>query len=197
MTNTVSKHKIFDTKPKTWRHGNFISGDRCRVFMRQLWEKGLRKRASFPTLEYEFQQCFETNDKRTVIKYLGRPQQTVRYSAVSVVRMDRSSGKIANFEYHNKRKVDAKKGLLEILGYMTDLKNGYFKLNHEKLPYYTQQVTLPPSHSLPPRSSNECSSGFKDNLCACSIEAGENVEAYGVGEANELEIDRERKKKKI
>lgn len=121
-----SDSETFSTKSKKLplRRGRFISGKRCRVFMRHLWDKNLRGKASYSTLVLEFQTFFETNDTRTIQKYLGRPEQTVRYSAISVVRMNRSSGKLANFEYHNKRQLDRKRGLLEILGYVTNLKNG-------------------------------------------------------------------------
>jgi hypothetical protein len=127
--------------------------------MQHLWEKGLRKKVSYQTLEWEFIQFFQSNDKRTIVKYLGRPRQVVRYSAVNVVRMERLSGKVAQFEYHNKRKLDRKRGLLEILGYVTDLKGGYFKLNHELLPYYTEQATLEVSPHTPLQEAKSCEGG--------------------------------------
>lgn len=145
--------------------------------MEYLWGKGRWKKASYPTLEWEFIQFFQTNDKRTIIKYLGRPQQTVRYSAGNVVRMNRSSGELAQFEYHNTRKLDRKRGLLEKLGYVTDLGNGDFKLNHEFFPYYTEQVSLEPSSNSRSECERVTQEASIDNLCVSSIEAEENSEA--------------------
>jgi hypothetical protein len=59
--------------------------------------------------------------------------------------MNRQSGKTAQFEYFNERRIPAKKGLLEILGYITRIKEGKetrFRINHEAMPYYTVQTTL-------------------------------------------------------
>jgi len=150
--------------------------------MEYLWEKGRWKKASYPTLEWEFIQFFQTNDKRTIVKYLGRPRQIVRYSAGNVVRMNRQSGLLAQFDYHNTRKLDRKQGLLEILGHITDLKNGNFNLNHEKFSYHTEQAVLEPLSNSRSNREGIIEESSIDNLCASSIEAKGNIEAsYDAG----------------
>ncbi len=159
--------KPFTTEPKTRRHGNFISGDRCRVFMEHCWEKGLRKKASWETLEFEFVQCFETNDSRTVQKYVGRPSKFVNYQASNMVRINHISGKVAQFSYRTTRKVSRKRGLLEALGYITFCGDGCYRFNHEVLPYYTQQITLEVSPQSPLQEVNsECVDVAKDDSSA-------------------------------
>jgi hypothetical protein len=140
--------KSFTTEPKFRRflkRGAFISLNRALEFMKHLWELKL-KNVSYETLEFEFIQFFGSNDKRTVERYLGRPERIQRDMGLSkVVRMNRQSGKTAQFEYFNERRIPAKKGLLEILGYITRIKEGKetrFRINHEAMPYYTVQTTL-------------------------------------------------------
>jgi len=140
--------KSFTTEPKFRRflkRGAFISLNRALEFMKHLWELKL-KNVSYETLEFEFIQFFGSNDKRTVERYLGRPERIERDMGLTkVVRMNRQSGKTAQFEYFNERRIPAKKGLLEILGYITRIKEGKetrFRINHEAMPYYTVQTTL-------------------------------------------------------
>jgi len=140
--------KSFTTEPKFRRflkRGAFISLNRALEFMKHLWDLKL-KNVSYETLEFEFIQFFGSNDKRTVERYLGRPERIQRDMGLSkVVRMNRENGKIAKFEYMNERRIPAKKGLLEILGYITRIKEGKetrFRINHEAMPYYTVQTTL-------------------------------------------------------
>jgi len=160
--------KSFTTKPKTRRHGNFISGDRCRVFMEHCWEKGLRKRASYDTLEFEFIHCFETNDSRTIHKYIGRQGKVVNYHASNMVRINRTSGKVAQFNYRTTRRISRKQGLLETLGYISYCEKGYYHFNHELLPYYTEQISLEVSPQPPLQEVNsECSDVFIDDLRVC------------------------------
>ncbi|MEM3695666.1 MAG: hypothetical protein QXJ11_06885 [Candidatus Bathyarchaeia archaeon] len=55
------------------------------------------------------------------------------------------SGKVAQFEYMNERRLPAKTGLLEILGYISKVKEGKetrYLIHHELMPYYTVQTTL-------------------------------------------------------
>jgi hypothetical protein len=71
----------FTTQPKTRKHltrGAFISGTRAAQFMQHLWDAGLKKSCSYETLKWEFVNCFGTNDTRTVERYIGRPEQTIR-----------------------------------------------------------------------------------------------------------------------
>jgi hypothetical protein len=109
--------------------------------MEHLWSKGL-KECSYETLEYEFIQCFGTNEPKVLAKYLGKPKRTIRYGGSSVVRMNRVNGKIAHFEYQNLRAVQHKNGLLEILGFASKKKGNRFILHHELFPYYVRQASI-------------------------------------------------------
>ncbi|MGB9756822.1 MAG: hypothetical protein ACPLVJ_03470, partial [Candidatus Bathyarchaeales archaeon] len=140
--------KSFTTEPKFRRflkRGAFISFNRALMFMQHLWELKL-KNVSYEVLEFEFIQFFGSNDKRTVERYLGRPEKTETNTGLSkVIRMNRQSGKIAQFEYMNERRIPAKKGLLETLGYISRVKIGKetrFIIHHEAMPYYTIQTRL-------------------------------------------------------
>ena len=144
--------KIFTTAPKTRRHPKTsISGNRLRAWMMELWEKRLRS-CSYETLRWEFIRHFETNDKRVIEKYIGRPEQIVRSSGSTLVRLNRNSGSVAQFDYHNKRRLEARRGLGQLLGYMSMDENGKVTLHHERLPYYTEQTTLLDPHPplIPP-----------------------------------------------
>jgi len=181
----MSLERPFTTKPKTRRHGHFISGDRCRVFMEHCWEKGLRKKASYDTLEFEFIHCFETNDSRTVHKYIGRQGEVVSHQASNMVRVNRISGKVAQFNYRTTRRISRKRGLLATLGYISYCEKGYYHWNHELLPYFTEQTTLEVSPQPPLQEVNgECSDVSMDNLRVCCggevIENGEAIEDLAV-----------------
>ncbi|MEJ5326973.1 MAG: hypothetical protein WHU54_01805 [Candidatus Bathyarchaeia archaeon] len=146
--------KNFTTKPKFLRflkRGAFISLNRASEFMTHLWEVGLKK-CSYETLEWEFIQFFGSNDKRTIERYIGRPEKTERHMGLSkIVRMNRVSGKVAQFEYMNERRLSAKKGLLEILGYISKDKEGketHYIIHHELMPYYTEQTVLQETYEL-------------------------------------------------
>jgi len=162
----------FTTEPKTRRYltrGAFISAHRAVDFMETLYRKGL-KECSWKTLRYEFVQTFQTNDPKTLDKYLGHPEETVRSSAQSMVRQNRNSGTVAHFMYSNQRVIKAKKGLLEDLGYVTREGNRYI-LHHENFGYSTEQVTLETAIPLP--EVNEESKQSNDNLRTRSL-LGEN-----------------------
>jgi len=87
-----------------------------------------------------------------VEKYIGRPEQIVRSSGSTLVRLNRNSGNVAQFDYHNRRKVEARRGLGQLLGYMSMDENGKVTLHHERLPYHTEQTTLLDPHPplIPP-----------------------------------------------
>jgi len=172
--------KTFTTEPKFRRflkRGAFISLNRALEFMKHLWDLRL-KDVSYDTLEFEFINYFGSNDKRTVERYLGRVERIDVSTGLSkVVRMNRQSGKIAQFEYLNERRLPAKKGLLEILGYITRYKEGKetrFRINHEAMPYYTVQTTLK-EHEPQEAANNlqelerESSEASKEDLRVCSI----------------------------
>jgi len=196
--------KSFTTEPKFRRflkRGAFISLNRALEFMKHLWDLKL-KNVSYETLEFEFIQFFGSNDKRTVERYLGRPETTQRDMGLSkVVRMNRQSGKTAQFEYFNERRIPAKKGLLEILGYVTRIKEGKetrFRINHEAMPYITVQTTL--QEHEPQETANllqECEREgevSKEDLRVCNlyeethsqVECEPNASALG-GEGNSRE----------
>jgi len=217
----------FTTQPKTRRHltrGAFISGTRAAEFMKHLWEVKLRKSCSYDTLKWEYVNYFGTNDARTVERYIGRPEQTIMSRGASTVRINRTSGKIACFDYSNNRKTCRRQGLLENLGYLTlkqeekNIQEGMFKLkkktgnwivvlHHETMSYYTEQTVFEPVNSL--QESEECSEFSKDEMCVSSLSENNYSESLspreGVGgetvlevspkvEATERTLDREIKK---
>jgi hypothetical protein len=213
----------FTTQPKTRRHltrGAFISGTRAAEFMKHLWEVKLRKSCSYDTLKWEYVNYFGTNDSRTVERYIGRPEQIIMSRGASTVRINRTSGKVALFDYSNNRKTCRKQGLLENLGYLTikqeekNIQEGMFKLkqktgnwivvlHHERMSYYTEQTVFEPANSL--QESEECSELSKDEMCVSSLLAlpfsqGEGSEGNRFEkvpldvEATERTLDREIKK---
>jgi len=170
----VERRISFTTRPKTRRHKKHtVSLDRARRFMFHLWCKGL-KECSYETLEYEFVQCFGTNEPRVLARYLGKPKRKVYYSGSSVVRINRLNGKIAHFEYQNERTIQHKKGLLEILGYISQEEKGRYRLHHEMFGYSYQQVSI-------------------DKMCVCPIEATESKQQHALREG----MDRVEKKEEV
>jgi hypothetical protein len=177
----------FTTQPKTRKHltrGAFISGTRAAQFMQHLWDAGLKKSCSYETLKWEFVNCFGTNDTRTVERYIGRPEQTIRSKGSSTVRVNRTSGKIALFDYSNNRKTCRKQGLLENLGYITlkqeerTIEQGTYKLtkktelwiavlHHERMSYYSEQAILETANPL--QQSEEGLEFSKDEMCVSSL----------------------------
>jgi len=141
--------------------------------MEHLWELKL-KDCSYETLEFEFIQCFGTNEPRTIKRYLGIPEQVVKSQGSSrMLRMNRMSGKVAVFEYYNEKRIPAKKGLMEILGYITRYNQGNetrFRINHERTPYYTQQTTLNEhQQTANNQESKEEREASKEDLRVCSL----------------------------
>lgn len=137
--------KTFSTEPKFRRHvrPGCISRDRAMAFMEFLFENGFRGKISYEALRLQFILFFGTNDSRTVERYIGRSERVERYGGdVKVVRMNRMSGKVAHFQYFNERRLSSRKGLMEILGYISILKEGSVILHHEGMPYYTCQTSL-------------------------------------------------------
>jgi hypothetical protein len=64
-----------------------ISGNRSRDFMETLFRKGL-KNCSYQTLLYEAQNFFETNDPRTIDRYIG----SARYKTKDILHVQRLLG---------------------------------------------------------------------------------------------------------
>jgi hypothetical protein len=169
----ISEKPSFTTEPKSGRrkpNKTSVTLERAKLFMEHLWSKGLRQ-CSYSTLEYEFIQCYGTNEHEVLEKYLGKPKRTIRYSGSSVVRLNRVDGKVAHFEYQNMRTIQHKKGLLEILGFVTQEEGGRFILNHSCFPYCKKQISI-------------------DNFSPGPIEAAERKAAG-------LETEEKRKKKKL
>jgi hypothetical protein len=170
IVKPASEGRAFTTEPKTGRrrpNKSSISLERAKLFMEHLWSKGL-KECSYETLEFEFIQCFGTNEQRVIEKYIGRPARTIHYGSTTVYRVNKVNGKVAVFEYQNVRKVQSKKGLLEVWGFVS--KNGErYVLHHELFPYCSRQVSI-------------------EDLCVRSIErtklklSGEGEEGRGRGE---------------
>jgi len=165
----ASESRPFTTEPKRGRrkpNKTSVSLERAKLFMEHLWSKGL-KECSYETLEFEFIQCFGTNEQRVIEKYIGRPARTIHYGSTSVYRVNKVNGKVAVFEYQNVRKVQSKRGLLEAWGFVS--KNGErYVLHHELFRYGWEQKSI-------------------DNLCVSPIEAGES-------EGHTLVVEGEREK---
>jgi hypothetical protein len=135
--------KSFTTEPKSGRrkpNKTSVSLERAKLFMEHLYSKGLRE-CSYETLEFEFIQCFGTNEPHVLTKYLGKPARTLHHGGSSVVRVNKVNGKVAHFEYQNVKSVQAKRGLLEVLGFVSK-KGERYMLHHELLPYYTKQASI-------------------------------------------------------
>jgi hypothetical protein len=190
--------KSFTTEPKFRRflkRGAFISLNRALEFMKHLWDLKL-KNVSYETLEFEFIQFFGSNDKRTVERYLGRPERIQRDMGLSkVVRMNRQSGKIAQFEYMNERRIPEKKGLLEILGYITRIKEGKetrFRINHEAMPYYTVQTSLqehePQETANLQQEREREGEDSKEDLRVCNLCINPSLNCEAKGEWGKLPI---------
>jgi len=154
--------KTFTTKPLIKRKPQFISRNRAKIFMYHLWKKGLKK-CSYSTLEFEFIDCFGTNEPRTLTRYIGRPEQTLRSNSSTMQRINYNSGKVASFSYLNRKTLPKKRGLLENLGYITPQEDDTYKLNHELFTYYLKQLLLN-ANPLPEKESSEQS---KPETCAC------------------------------
>lgn len=179
----------FTTEPlfrRCVKRGAFISQNRLLDFMLYLWNLHLKK-CSYETLKFEFIRFSGTNDSRTVERYIGRPEEIV-YSrgTASTVRMNRNSGKIAQFEYSNVKRVPAKQGLAQTLGYITlkpeeleivqdtvilrkKTKNWIAILHHEKMDYYTKQTVLESANSTLELVIGSDSLESNDNLCVSSL----------------------------
>lgn len=201
--------KAFTAQPKTRRHiRHSISGNRCRKFMLHLWRHGFRESCHYRALRIQFIQCFETNDARVIDKYVGRPASIRRYSGSTVVRQNRNSGRIAYFMYSNQRTVEAKTGLMEILGYITlHEKSGWVTLHHDVMSYYTKQVTLSEGDFTEKGDSplesprQEIDEGLRqkssiDDLCVCSIEAGGSRGQQVVSD-DSREVDKGKKEEEV
>lgn len=208
VEKTYTAQKTFTTEPKTRRHARHsISGNRCRKFMLHLWRHGFRESCHYKALRIQFIQCFETNDARVIEKYVGRPTSIRRYSGSTVVRQNRNSSRIAYFMYSNQRTVEAKTGLMEILGYITlHEKSGWVTLHHDVMSYYTKQAPLnegdftekgdsplkSPRQEIDERLRQKSSI---DDLCVCSIEAGGSKGQWVSGDIGE--VDKGKKEEEV
>jgi len=139
----VSESRPFTTEPKRGKrkpNKTSVSLERAKLFMEHLWSKGLRE-CGYETLEFEFIQCFGTNEPHVLEKYLGKPARTVHHGGSSVVRLNRVNGNVVHFQYQNVKKVQSKKGLLEVLGFV--YKNGErYVLHHELFSYSGEQTSI-------------------------------------------------------
>jgi hypothetical protein len=186
--------KTFTTEPKIpKKRGNWRSIENGKAFMYELFRKNLRK-CSYHTLVFEFVNFFGTNDTRTVERYLGRPEQVERHTAsTKVVRMNRMSGKVAVFDYFNERRLPAKKGLLDIQGWILKLKDGTILINHEVMSYYTKQTSLQEAES--PHKNEESRDVSKAKMCVSSLLGGEDK--LEVSKRGSIEVEREKKEEVI
>ncbi len=122
-------------------------------------------------LAHEFTQCFRTNDKRTVERYIGRPEVTIESGGFTgVIRVNPATGNTANFRYYNKTKLTRKIGLMENMGYITlqpegqtiiqeavrstQKRSGWVAVvHHERMDYSSKQSTL--EDRLEPRKEGD------------------------------------------
>jgi hypothetical protein len=186
----ITTQKTFTTEPKIpKKHGNWRSIENCKAFMYELFRKNLRK-CSYDTLVFEFINFFGTNDTRTVERYLGRPERIGKDAAsTKIIRMNRISGKIAQFDYFNERRIRAKKGLLDILGWILKLKDDTVLINHEVMSYYTKQTSLQELESS--HKNDESREVSKAKMCVSNLLGGENE--LEVSERDSIEVEREKK----
>ena len=173
--------QAFTTEPRTRRHvKQSISRNRAKDFMEHLWRRKL-KHCSYDTLEWEFTQFYGTNEARVIEKYIGRPQQK-RYYGTRTIRRTSDSGDTKTFTYSDDRRIEAKKGLMEKLGYLTLNKKARVKddrgviLHHERMHYFTEQaeLTVSPQTPLPERVDERPTQKVsKDDLCVIPIGHGQ------------------------
>ena len=184
----------FTTEPKTRRHAAFTSGYRLADYMFHLWSKQL-KDCCYEVLKLEWIQWSGSNEPRTILRYLGRPEEIIRSKgSANILRQNINSGKIASFNYFNTRRVPAINGLIEILGYATRYKKGKetrFKLHYESFSWATIQENLPKYST-----ESEGVEGSIDNVCVCSVcgvegkvsEVSIEAEEIGKNEREEREL---------
>ena len=162
--------------------------------MHHLWEKGFHTNVSYATLCDEFVLLYEPDD-RTIIKYCGLPPHIVRANRRHMSRMNSRNGTTAQFTYNYTRRVSKKNGLLEKLGFITWNKQLYeetkfkrnetqyrYRLNHEMMPYYTEQVeldVLPQAPSSTESLREESVIQSIPSLCVCN--ASEVNDGVSVG----------------
>jgi hypothetical protein len=181
----LTVERTFTNKPQIRRKQYLVSKTRAKKFMFWLWQKGLKK-CSYSTLEFEFIQFFGTNESRTLTRYIGQQKQIIRSNNSTMQRINYNSGKVANFSYLNKRTIHKKRGLLDILGYITPQEDGTFKLNHERFSYYLKQLLL----NANPQPESESGVSIPE-MCVCSNAKGihQNVEQVTNVEMRERVID--------
>ena len=162
--------KAFTTEAKIpKKRGNWRSIENAKAFMYWMFTRNLQK-CRYETLVWSFVNFFGTNDKRTVERYLGRPEQTIHSSGTtSMVRLNRTSGKTAQFQYFNTKRIPGKKGLLDILNWITKLKDkdNTVLIHHEVMDYYTKQITLQEPEIF--YKNDESLEASKDNVCVSSL----------------------------
>lgn len=110
-----------------------------------MYRKHLSK-CSYQILKEEAEQHFETTDPRVIEGYIGRPDQIERHPGQNIVRLNRQSGQVAQFDYMNERHIKKKDGLAQRIGLITVEGNRYI-LHHELMSYYTSQSELANSSS--------------------------------------------------
>ena len=193
--------KTFTNKPKFIRRGRMISGLRARSFMEHLWEVGLHDDISYEALICYWNQLYECGT-RTLTKYCGSPPWTAHSGRRYMNRTNSMNGNAAQFNYNYTREVRKKTGLLETLGFITWNQQLYeatkprrvvtqnrYRLNHEMMPYYTEQVTLEvlPQAPSPTGSFNEDSvTQSIPSLCVRNVVVGSDgvgIVVDGVGDA--------------
>jgi len=183
----------FTTESKRYvKRGPWASIENAKAFMHELFRKKLRK-CSYNTLVFEFVTFFGTNDTRTVERYLGRPDRVARDSGLTkIIRMNRASGRIAQFEYLNERRMTGKKGLLDILQWILKIndKEQTVLINHEVMSYYTKQVKLETENIQ--QECDKDSEASKDSVSVSTVSACSSDE----GDA-ETRMQRDQKEEEI
>jgi len=182
----ISTLKSFTTEPQIpKKQGNWRSIQNAKAFMFHLWNLKLKK-CSFSTLEFEFINFFGTNDRRTSTRYIGRIEETVGSGgSVSVVRQNLQSGRVAQFHYFNKRRIPRQNGLMQILGFISILEKTVI-IHHERMPYYSEQVSLESAYSL--HELKEESEYSKDKMCVSSLLEEKNSQSILQGKECEKTV---------
>lgn len=195
--------------------------------MEHLWKLKLCK-CSYKTLRYEFISLFQTNEERAIARYIGRPSTIHMHSGIGVTRQNVGRGGVAQFRYSNEREMPARKGLAEILGYMTLKQDDHIidqgsvrltkkpqkcrswcdnctmkecpwivTIHHERMSYYTEQVSLEPALINP--EVDETSSS-KDKMCVSTLQGilqGKECEKTVLEVVSRSSIEVEKKEEEV
>jgi hypothetical protein len=166
--------KVFTTEPKIHRHlsESMPTRKRAAYIMELLFQNDFIKEAPYNII-YRFiieKADFIGLDERTIMRYIGRPRQTLRQSEnpkTSLRITYPKTGTTIAKEYSAVKTLPEKLGVCQKLGYMRfDYRNGlpFLVLNHRNvpLPYHVKEVLFDFEKS-------EALERSKEDLCVSPI----------------------------